>query len=242
MITPYLEKLIHDGVAEYRTHVHGLSAVGTINVPSNSYIIITDFIWHPFNDGKAGNSSDPAALPSFNINRVQKTMRLLSGQRKMHYTFRDLRVANVTVASPTQILDSQFLNEPQQFHTYMRCDEIVQIDIWITNLGLGAFDIGKMQVESNELDTPNGYGKGITGLDVQLTATGAGGGFVVPLGATRAPQYATGARWRPELFDDINTGSALNTWNATPINYSYVYPCVTFGYVLINKGKSTKTL
>lgn len=50
MLTPYLEKLIHEKKAAYREFPIGGSGVGTIPVQTNHEVVITDFTWNPFCD------------------------------------------------------------------------------------------------------------------------------------------------------------------------------------------------
>ena len=48
MVTPELEKLILAGKASYKTFVAGGAAKSVLQMGTNRFVIITDFVYYPF--------------------------------------------------------------------------------------------------------------------------------------------------------------------------------------------------
>jgi hypothetical protein len=60
MITPYLEQLIHEGRATFRTYPCGIAALYRMQIPENQYIVITDIYFNDFVDSPADAGADNA--------------------------------------------------------------------------------------------------------------------------------------------------------------------------------------
>lgn len=59
MLTPYLETLIHQGKAIYKTAVVGAGAASAVVIPNNTYAVLTDLLYYPYMDNEGVNYGTP---------------------------------------------------------------------------------------------------------------------------------------------------------------------------------------
>ena len=110
MLTPYLEKLIHEGKARFRTFVCGQSGSNVLPVSDNSWIIITGFTYCNF--------SDPALPLNLPINfdeyvaRSIHQLRFRSSKSNNHYILKDdiSREPGSPGSDINQIVNGDFAN------------------------------------------------------------------------------------------------------------------------------------
>lgn len=129
MLTAGLESAIQKGIAVYKTFCVGGSGVGTIPVPKNRFIVITDFDFFPFSDGDEGER---------NVYQVE----FRSGLSQNHF-----------------IIRQPITQGAYQRNIYLVHSENVQIDIvnvpspagWATNFSA-------LPEKSQESREPVGYG------------------------------------------------------------------------------------
>lgn len=86
MLTPYLEKLIHQGKAKFRTYVCGLSGSNVLPVSENSWAIITGFTYYNFSD-----PAFPILASDFDayVERSLHQLRFRSSFSNNHYVIKD---------------------------------------------------------------------------------------------------------------------------------------------------------
>jgi len=108
MLTPYLEKLIHQGKARFRTFVCGQSGSNLLPVEDNTWIIITGFTYINF--------ADPALIGSLRsqfqdyLSRSLHQLRFRSSKSNNHYILKDDIRRDVGAAgmSINQIINGNF--------------------------------------------------------------------------------------------------------------------------------------
>jgi hypothetical protein len=118
MITPYLEKLIHQGKAIYKTWACAYSSVYRVPVPSNCYVVIVDFTYYaPLQVGPGDQPPDIDAL-----NRTAIYIR----SQKSNNTF--IHKPFITPLNTTP--QEQFPQiQPFTFNTYIVCEGFIKISI-----------------------------------------------------------------------------------------------------------------
>jgi len=241
MITPKLEDWILCGKAEYKQWTHGGSGVGTIPVPTKSYIVLVDLIWHPFNDFlQEILLNNPGTANFFNNIASCKQLQLRDASKNVNFTFRDYiefhAFTDAGLLTPTEIMPAQ--KSPYQIHCFHKFTESVRIDI--IHVPANTFwqngDFVAMDDQSNEDQKPNGYGTASFAGDTVLRSwlLDAGNKIVDPAGFIRNPNIPAGTRKSEQFHADYVTGASqsfLSDATGRPNNYSY--PLITFGYVEI---------
>lgn len=107
MLTPYLEKLIHQGKARFRTHVCGISGSNSLPISDNSWIIITGFTYINFADPLTPITG--SRYEAF-LDRSLHQVRFRSTKSDNHWLFKDdiRRDAGAAGSSINQIANGDF--------------------------------------------------------------------------------------------------------------------------------------
>lgn len=127
------------------------------------------------------------------------------------------------------------LPDPIQIHTYILCQQTVQIDIWKFSPSGNVFNNaivfgGSTPAKANEPDVPNGYANAVANPPILRIDTGQGA-FIWNLGDSRQ-NIAGLPRNKDQFVDDIGDLTELNQ----PFN-NESFPLVNIGYVLIRNEK-----
>jgi hypothetical protein len=235
MITPYLEKLIHEGKARWKHWTCGGGGVMTLPVQQDSYIVIEKFTFSPFLDTR-----EAAAYTSLNAAlRCAHTVKFYpKGKGKeFYYNFRTaFNVNNVNGA----LLPMPVANEHVQ-DCYMLFGGNVNIDVWLLKQpqSWNAATNGTYTAKANEPPPPNGYGttintlKSIDDINAQY------------MPATIKRTDIAPGNYREQLFFDIAAATALNpivgVAGAAP-QTSYQYPILNISYVEVYEKAPTTLL
>lgn len=231
MITPILENMILSGKARYKTFSTGGSGVATIQCPKNSlYIIVVDFIWHPFADLNLETEANWDTLTGKQIH----TMRMRNGKNTFIYNFRDSYSTGNRAAATGFV---PFFPSAKQYNTYIISKQDIQIDIFkFAQPKLAAWQYDQVPITTNEPDQPHGYARQTA---VRKITTGSGA-IINTIGNFRDPAVTPdNPANRNEFFDDILTPPAGGDDNklANPgvIPNVFCFPLVTFGIVEVNE-------
>ena len=231
MITPELEKLILTGNATYKTYAMGGSAVGCLPISNSAeYIVITDFIWTPFNDDDITQDDSPDRLTRWMIH----TMKLYNSKLKSYYNFRDSFQTNNRL---NQVGNTPSFTHPHQYTSFFVSKEDIHISIFkfAPVINGTVFNNDFLPLSSNEQPPPNGY----AGERVTRSINTLSGANISNEGLKNDPgSLAPNGRNRNEFFDDVDVlaGTTLlppDVWTNNGGMFSF--PIVTFGYVEINK-------
>jgi len=223
MVSYLLEKLIHEGVARYNTHVIGSSGVGRIKVREKSFLVITDFTFYHFSDTGQGGVADPDEW----LRRSVHQLDFSSEKYRNHYVIRgDVN----TIMVPGS--DNYSLGH-SKYDTYLLHTSDVHINI-ITMPGADTWATNYSAVpgESQEFPPPLGY-SGL--LAVRENDLGTPGVQYLPLGVPgSAPLVATGG-YRDQFRADVIAQNVLQDPSGASAKLTGTYPIVNIGYVQVNK-------
>lgn len=250
MITNYLEKLIADGEAQYRTHVHAISGIGVIDVPEGTHVIITDFTYFPFADPE--EEEDGFDAQEF-INRSVHQVEFQSKTSKNNFIIRDtlqLSANNQSFPPPGGMRIDAIPNfgPPIKFDTYLVHGNDIRLRIGTVQLPAPQIGILAGPV-FGEPPFPNGYGLDPAIIAVQ--GTGSNLSFYTPQGQDVAKEsgfpiqtgQAVTDQLRIPYVDFAGFESELKfllNFNQTPLA-NRTYPIINIGMVQINRTITTTT-
>lgn len=219
MITPLLEKLILSGNAKFMTQNIGGGGAGTIPCPDSQTIVVTSFIWNPFNDF---NTNDPLRADL----RTLHTLRLRADGKEVAFNLRDTFITQGVAPDLYRMF-----NSPQQYNCFFVAKSDIQTgitvfegnDTWIV-------DFSTIPASANEPDN-NGYGFSPVLRSVQTVNRN-----IDILGFERDPAVIVpGGLKANQFLDGYGLVNRLINPTADPQQRNTAYPAVTFNYVLINK-------
>jgi len=215
MLTANLESWIQKGKAEFKTFSFGGSGVGTIPVPTNHFIIITDFDYFYFSDVET--ESDFARRSVFQLSfRSQKSNN--------HFIIRN----GITPVGEGVIIT--FF--PYHKDCYLTHEGNVQIDIVNVPTTTGwAITTLPLPAKSNEAPQPVGYGIG--GQPAVRRIDFSGTENYLPLTKLR-DDIASGNFYREQFKVDVNAANKLNPPFTGSHLGNFSYPIVNVSYVLFN--------
>lgn len=164
MITPLLEKLIHEGKAQFRTWTTGLSGYNTIPIPSGNVCVITDIMVFPF-AGTNPSEEYPRRLEIIYKNMF--TLRLQSQKSSNWFNFRGAinNIWEEDRPDPTGNFAALYGNS-EQLNTYLVHYDDIEVD-WFqfSPFNNWAVSTDVVPPESNEENSPRGYqGVGVAQL------------------------------------------------------------------------------
>jgi len=112
MLTPYLEKLIHQGKASFKTFVCGQSGSNRLPVGDNSWIIITGFTYYNFADPELIQAGIEVVRFEEYLSRSLHQIRFKSSRSNNHYIVKDdiRRDAGDPGSDINQIVNGDFAN------------------------------------------------------------------------------------------------------------------------------------
>jgi len=226
MITPYLEKLIHEGKASYKTFTAGGSASQVLSVSSKTYIIITDLIHFPYMPVEIEGDID-------SINGLTVTqMAVFSEGSYNNFVFRNQWGAQLSISLGGFLQNNYVPGSPVKIDTYLIHDDDVSFNF---SKG-GALTTNATGVKPSTAPAKRprtGYGKegintAIGNTTVELRKTPVFGAEFRPLG--KLTDASSGDSYTQLQFPVIN-GST----NLVPVETDQVngYPIVQVGYVEI---------
>jgi len=245
MITTKLEELIWQGKARSRTWCIGGAGVSRIPVQKNSFIVITDILWTPFNDEKLQSGVDIIThINTYNL-RMIHSMLLYTSKSKQLFNFRDQLDVKPT---PDWLTDGGksyiSTSAPYNVPCYLVFDENVRVNIMCVDNApylWSGNDFTAMAPTSDELNIEQGYMTAgepnamPTQRQFTFNSNGANDSTIYPAADQLPPAPATAASASYQyqgkssggrgLFDvvsfSISQSSGINT------------PLVTFQYVEI---------
>ena len=234
MLPDYLEELIWQGKARWRTWCTGGAAVARIPVTKGTYIVLTSFTYFPFVDTEM--PTDWFSWQGQFIFRQVHQVILYSGKNKFQFNFRDWYNLTQDQMSGSSIL-IPVIGEPKVQNCYCVFDENVRVNVrpfvahmastWVN------IDTGKMPNTTNELPAPL-----YAGIAAQAASTNTVRGFQFSVGNT-AVDPTNGQINNPALF--VPNGNpqfqekvfalAPPTAIASPSADGMQYPLLNFQYV-----------
>lgn len=221
MITPLLEKLILSGKAKFMTANLGGGGAGTIPCPDSQIIVVTSFIWNPFNDLDMNQESIKIDQ------RTLHTFRMRADGKEAAYNIRD---NFYQFTAPDGQVYLQF-NSAQQYNCYFVAKSTIQtgITIFEGNESWGV-DFSLIPASANEPDN-NGYGFSPVLRSVQTVNRN-----IDILGFERDPAVIIPGGFQVSQFlDGYGTVNRVINPTLTGIQRNNCYPVVTVNYVLINQ-------
>lgn len=224
MITPKLEQLIHEGKAQYKTFVVGLSGVSVLPIKPGNYIVITDFIYNPFTDvPEADNFANLGDV----WKRSNKQIEFRSQKSCNHYIMRD--------SAPYSFI-------PIRVDTYLVHERDVTISIGVMpslTAGTMVLNYGATPTTTDILASPSGYGTLDSVLSAQLTNPTQ---QYQPTSSINSG-IATANDYRVQFKANYDAVSKLTNQNL-PAYTGYMkdraYPILNIGYVYVNEAPTFK--
>lgn len=220
MLTTGLESWIQKGKAEFKTFCFGGSGVGTIPIPKNKFIIITDFDYFYF--------SDFVDFPD-TLSRTVFQVQFRSQKSTNHFIIRN---DVIPIGNPPDIalLAIGYFKKD----TYMVHEGNVQLDIvnvpdtetWVTTYST-------LPSVSNEAPQPVGYGVLAAGQPATRRIDFSATENYLPLTKLR-DDIPAGNFYREQFKVDVNAANKLNPVNADPTIGNYSYPIMNISYVEFN--------
>jgi hypothetical protein len=230
MIPPYLEKLIWEGKANYKSYAIGSSGVAVIPFPKGARaLIVYEFTWFPFCDEVIDQNVTEANLV-LALSKLVHTLTLWNGKQKAIYNFRDTFALNNNI-NATNYRTPNFC-APTIQPCYYSSKEDIRVNIFnFPREGLNTINYDVIPATTQEQPSPNGYGGQPAVRSVFLPS-----GQYIPLGRTAdpgaipiPPGFFPGQRERYEYFGDIDADTVL----IRPNGRGYSYPLVNFNCVEI---------
>jgi len=257
MLTPELEKLILRGKASYKTFVAGGASKSVLQVGTNRFVIITDFVYYPFipySDVEEGINPITGEVTIRNIAGKNLTQLNVFSQKSFnHFVFKN----NISPYSESTAL---FAGDPIKFDTYLIHEQDITFDFIreppnltppVAPVGLIQTDFGISNNSVPSKARPLDYGgEGIaTGLGLNLDVnlrnewddnTGAAIAQTRPLGSNSIPFTIPAVG----NFDSLQLPVADETSITNTINsIAITYPVLNVGYVEIigKRGEQIQT-
>lgn len=223
MITTYLEKLIHSGLAKYNTFVFGTGGVGQIPVEPGSSIVITDFIYFNFCDVD-GQINDSTEWFRRSVHQVD----FYSEKSRNSYVFRS-NVDGILISPGNS--DLPYSNGHVKVDCYLVHDSDVHINVnTILPPNVWTIDFGLLPGKVNETENPLGY----QNLNAVRKVDFGNNEEYIPYGLNRGT--AAGIGGRGQMRVNVDLGSILKTPNVNDVRSAMIYPIINIGYVQINKS------
>lgn len=270
MITPLLEKAIGQGKAYYTKYTHAFSTFGSLTIPDDTTIIITDIKWNHFFSARTNSGSETIR----DVIRNNEFQLKIDGNKSINYmTYRNkihLNLFNPTVAAtygeisldtPVAELYSGSggsgvacglfeLGNPIIQDVFFICQKFIKLTVTrnaygdATSLG----NVGILNTTANEQVPPNG----VAGVNLLLSAR-----LDTPAPPTQqviAPpnrvnaNVTTTARLHENYVQDINGTysilySPFNAGLLQTLNVPFATsPLVELGLVIINSNHFDKLM
>jgi len=170
-IPNYLEKLIHEGKAVYKTLSMGLCEQLVIPVKDKTYIVIIGYDYLPIAPAHNQLEESTEFFPTFSRDEIQFVTFINDGN---FFTFpHNLGYKNVTYQSSIYIVRNE--NELQNQNTYIIAKK--DISVYFTRLGNGDLSLGTNVLQpQGPIFNDLGYGGllAVTGIKIFNNATGDG--------------------------------------------------------------------
>lgn len=238
-ITTLLEELVLSGRANWRTYCTGGSGVASIPMSGNSkYMVVTGFIWNPFNDSDVVGQNEIFRL----INKNIHTLMLDNGKKKFFWDFRDSFFKNTTPDLAVQDNIPNFA-PPTFYPAYVTSKNEIKINIRkFSDPNQTLWNSDTIPLSTEEDPSPNGYGG-----QAQIRSIDTSNGVSISeMGLFRDPNSLLPNldRQKNEFVDDLSAlaldSNLLNspaTLGDGRIN-SFSFPIITFYVVDINEEPS----
>jgi len=223
MLTPHLESLIYQGLANYNTAVIGGSGVGNIFVQKGSFIVITDFVFSHFADVDEANIGDPNEW----LLRANHQIEFSSEKSRNHFVIRSdfnqlLTAPSVTWPGGSTTFNTYLLHTS---NVHINITSVRPVSTWLVNYS-------PVPADTNEDLPPLGY----QGLDaVRVNSMGQGAREYVSLGDQREVTIPLTAGYRDQFRIDPTLNTRLNNPFIADARGNGCYPIVNIGYVQVNK-------
>jgi hypothetical protein len=229
MITPYLEKLIHEGKARWKHWTVGIGGVMTLPVQQDCFIVIEKFTFSPFLDTRQQNAYTAIAA----ANRCIHTLKFYpNGKgREYYYNFRTSFNLN---AVGNAILPLPVANEHVQ-DCYMLFGSNVNIDCWLFNPppNWAGQTVAPYSSLANEPEPPAGYGTVINAVKAVDTPDGQ----YMPA-TIRRTDVAPGS-YREQAFFDVSNATALFPIPLAGEQSSFQFPLLNISFVEVYEKAPT---
>lgn len=225
MITPYLEKLIHQGKAQVLT----LALTGgcsILKMPASKHCVITGITAFPFYDlpnGEDFNKSDNLAA------RCMHQLRIGSQQSSNVFMYRwSFKTIQNTLPSPAMFVPDQ---QPVQNDVYLLHTDHIFFE-WLHNPKPGAWStvLGAVPSEASDIQPPVGYGTEIA-LDT-LRYNDAVNSRMTPYGQFNKTGLGT-VQFNQFQFANSND-TKITTKNPELSNWLYTLPLLNVQLVMID--------
>ncbi len=231
MLTPGLEEAIQKGYATYKTFVLGGSGVGTIPIPNDRFLVITDFDFHYFCDFPEGMAS-LEELILFVQSRSVFQLEFRSTKSQNHFGIRNKLALTVVGEAIVSIPQGHYHKD-----CYLVHQENVAVNILnVPDTSLWTTVYSPLPAKSQENPQPVGYGIAGQPAVRKIDFNPALSQIVLPLTQYR-DDIAPGATYREQFRVNVNADNKLNDVFKDAFfevgNYSY--PLVNVGYVEFSK-------
>ena len=231
MISNNLASLIHDGVAKYNTWTVAGTGSCRLPVPSDCYVVITDFHISHFVDR---DLLDPAFDFQKALANCAHHLRFKSASDSYMYNLR----------SPFKMeffdgIDYLVPNDSEtSYDTYQVHTTDVHIDIWrLADFKTWLLSVAKLANKTAEPAGPMGYGtvNNTPSWNVvrQIDLSGAGNAEYIPYGQKQ--DIALNPGWREQFFSDIDNTTLLFPPDTVAPDGIITFPIVNIGFVLVKQ-------
>jgi hypothetical protein len=225
---------IHNGTAEAKTFVCGLGGAIIIQVPKNTYIVITGFSYSHFVDLKG------IGFDEMRANCIHNVQFKSVNKNRYNYLFR---------TAFNSIVDSPFyqITSPTEYrNAYQVHDSDIHIDIWRMNSVHNWVNIlnAVSSARTNNESPPLSYGTPADAFPVPSVVST----ILDPPTSKYIPQGDVGGQattngYRNQFINDINVANGLNPPNPNPLNTfaSWNFPILNIDYILVSEKPNQHT-
>lgn len=260
MITPLLEKMILNGWAQYRIFNNAYGSYARIEVPAQSFAVVTQIIWNHFTNPIKNYTQGLTWGDYFRYNEYQ--LEINTDVKKDYYQFRNkIHWVNDNVNNPidlSAVIDKAkfakyFIQEPWPepvvLNTYLTSNKFIDLSITrnaYLKTVVGTYNI--VNTSSSGLqNAPTALGDSNVILNLDMKSPNGTQQFYSPPGYKNANIVTPAARGRFLYNNDISKAD-VNTFesnlqnldtgdaNSSAFNPTTNFPLVSLGVVIVNKN------
>lgn len=236
MLTPHLEKLIHQGLATYHT-ISIMSLSNLLQVNQNKRLIITDIWYFDFLDL---GSDDPNVdtINDFGDKAEQAfhqvSFRSKNGGNNSLLIKDSIRLEQIDFLGITNVANA---NGMRHFPVYFMHDEDVYIDIVrLPNANATVETSGQWPGNSSEANPPQGYGRAPGGETIIVDKRWNGNSGYSPETRKFVKTVPPGfeSSWTNTAVIPVDANTVLNLPDTNSAVYNRTFPVMNIACVLIN--------